>query len=131
MSGEAAEGGQRIDRWLWFARIFKSRSLASRAVEEAGIRITRNGSTQRVEKPAFAVRVRDVVTVKRSDEVRILEIIALGVRRGPATEARALYKDLSPPAPTSNSSSSPRPPSRPSKRDRRELGRLKAGAIDE
>lgn len=126
MSDEADGGGQRIDRWLWFARIYKSRSLAARAVE-AGLRVTRGAATQRVEKPAFAVRVRDVVTLKHSEELRVLEVVALGRRRGPASEAQALYKDLSPAAPAPNwPAVSPRPPSRPNKRDRRALGRLKA-----
>jgi ribosome-associated heat shock protein Hsp15 len=126
MSGEESGSGQRIDRWLWFARIFKSRSLASRAVAEDGVRVTRAGATQRVEKPAFALRVQDVVTLKRKDEVRVLEVVALGARRGPASEALGLYNDLSPaPAATTKFTASPRPPTRPSKRDRREIGRLK------
>lgn len=130
MSGEETGGDQRIDRWLWFARIFKSRSLASRAVAEDGVRVTRGGATQRVEKPAFALRIRDVVTLKRKDDLRVLEVVALGVRRGPASEAMGLYNDLSPP-PAAKSPASPRPTGRPSKRDRREIARLKGSAQGE
>lgn len=132
MSGEETGGGQRIDRWLWFARIFKSRSLATRAVTEDGVRVTRDGATQRVEKPAFALRIRDVVTLRRRDDLRVLEVVALGVRRGPASEALGLYNDLSPPrAAATTPPVSPRPSGRPSKRDRREIARLKGSAQGE
>jgi ribosome-associated heat shock protein Hsp15 len=129
MSGGKPNGdsGQRVDRWLWFARVFKSRSLATRAIAAAGVRVTRAGRTQRVDKPAFAVRVCDVVTVKRGDEVGVLEVVALGWRRGPASEAQALYRDLSPPrAEAEEGLKAPRPPTKPGKKDRRALDRLRS-----
>jgi ribosome-associated heat shock protein Hsp15 len=128
MSGEKPNGdsGQRIDRWLWFARVFKSRSLATRAIAQAGVRVTRAGLTQRIEKPAFAVRNRDVVTLKRGDEVRVLEVVGLGWRRGPASEAQTLYRDLSPPGRKAPERlNAPRPPTKPGKKDRRTLDRLR------
>jgi ribosome-associated heat shock protein Hsp15 len=128
MSGDKPNGetGQRLDRWLWFARVFKSRSLATRAIAGGGIRVTRAGLSQRIEKPAFAVRMRDVVTLKRGDEVCVLEVVALGSRRGPASEAQTLYRDLSPPrSEAEERMKAPRPPTKPGKKDRRALDRLK------
>lgn len=92
---EAGPAGQlaiRLDKWLWQARFFKSRSLAAKAVE-AGMRI--NGA--RVSKPALTLRPGDVVTFTQAREVRVVRMLAPGTRRGPASEARGLYEDLSPP----------------------------------
>jgi ribosome-associated heat shock protein Hsp15 len=122
----SGSGGQRLDRWLWFARIFKSRSLATKAVESSGARITRAGATVRTDKPSYTLRVGDVVTIEAHERVRVLEVQLGGVRRGPAAEAQTLYKDLSDPAAqTPKEDAAPRPPSRPNKRDRRALDRLK------
>lgn len=83
----------RLDKWLWFARFFKSRSLAASAVSDAPLRV--NGVP--VSKPAHAVRVGDTLTFVQGRAVRIVRIAALGTRRGPAPEAMALYADLTPP----------------------------------
>ncbi len=122
----AAAGTQRLDRWLWFARIFKSRSLATKTVESSGARITRGGETVRTTKPSYTLRIGDIVTIEAHERVRVLEVRLAGVRRGPAAEAQTLYRDLSDPAAERNKEpASPRPPSRPDKRDRRALDRLK------
>lgn len=84
----------RLDKWLWHARFFKSRSLAAAAVK-GPLRL--NG--QPVSKPSQAVRAGDVVTFTQGDRVRVIQIVAPGIRRGPAPEAQTLYTDLQPIAP--------------------------------
>lgn len=79
----------RLDKWLWQVRVFKTRSLAAARSEAGGIRV--NGQPA---KPARAVRVGDVVTVSANGKVRVLKVLALGERRGPATEAATLCQDL-------------------------------------
>jgi ribosome-associated heat shock protein Hsp15 len=86
---------QRIDKWLWFARMVKSRTLAAGAVSAGGVRVNR----RKVTKPSHPVSVGDVVTVAVHGRVRVLRVVAAGERRGPAVEARALYDDLSEPPP--------------------------------
>ena len=83
----------RVDKWLWHARFFKTRSLAAKVVSEGKLRV--NG--QPISKPAYAVTPEDVLTFPQAKEVRIIKIVALGERRGPAPEAQALYTDLDPP----------------------------------
>lgn len=80
----------RIDLWLWYARFYKTRSLAARAVKETRIRINRRVVT----KTSQPVRVGDVLTFPKADEVQVIEVVRLGERRGPAPEARSLYRDL-------------------------------------
>jgi ribosome-associated heat shock protein Hsp15 len=82
---------QRIDKWLFFARIVKSRSLAVRAVEQGHVRVNR----QKIAKPASAVDEGDVITFAGHGGVRVLKVLGLGSRRGPAAEAELLYEDLS------------------------------------
>ena len=136
---------QRLDKWLWFARVAKTRTLAARLVANGRVRINR----VRVTKPAQTVRLGDVITVSVPGGVRVLKILAAGVRRGPATEAATLYEEIVPlratprlqtadgseePAvaadadegpgqggPTSEAGSG-----RPTKRDRRVLDRLRS-----
>ena len=100
----------RLDKWLWHARFFKTRSLAARVVGEGRVRV--NG--ERVEKPALGVRAGDVLTFPQGRAVRVVAILALGERRGPAAEAAALYDDRSPAA-------VPRKGPRPTGRDRRRM----------
>jgi ribosome-associated heat shock protein Hsp15 len=91
--GAAEQGGaqsQRLDQWLWFARVVKSRTLAATLISEGKIRLNR----QRVEKPSQAVKPGDVITSGIQREVRVLRVVAIGKRRGPAAEAQALYDDL-------------------------------------
>jgi ribosome-associated heat shock protein Hsp15 len=85
----------RVDKWLWHARVVKSRSLAARLVEEGHVRI--NGI--RADGPAKPVKPGDVLTIALERTVRVLEVVALGARRGPATEAATLYDDRSPEPP--------------------------------
>jgi ribosome-associated heat shock protein Hsp15 len=84
---------QRLDKWLWFARIVKSRTLAAQLVQDGKVRINR----ARVAKPAQAVRPNDVLTIVIRGNVQVLRVVAPGARRGPPAEARLLYEPLSPP----------------------------------
>jgi ribosome-associated heat shock protein Hsp15 len=93
MSGPAAK--IRLDKWLWHARFVKTRSLAARFCAEGGIRV--DGLL--VDKPGQMVRPGQVLTFALGRHVRVIELVAIGVRRGPAEEARTLYRDLAPPTP--------------------------------
>ena len=84
----------RLDKWLWQARFFKSRALATDEIEGAGVRI--NGVKTR--KPGHVLRAGDVLTFRQAQTIRVIRVLALGVRRGPATEAQELYVDLDAPA---------------------------------
>ena len=85
----------RLDKWLWYARFAKTRSLASKLCADGRIRI--DGTV--VDKPGAPLRPGQVLTFALGRHVRVIEVVSLGTRRGPATEARALYRDLAPPAP--------------------------------
>ncbi|MET0652662.1 MAG: RNA-binding S4 domain-containing protein [Hyphomicrobiaceae bacterium] len=87
-----AAGTQRIDKWLWFARIIKSRTLAADLVVEGKVRVNRVRAT----KPSQTVRPGDVLTVTLRGRVDILRVLAPGERRGPPDEARRLYEVLTP-----------------------------------
>jgi ribosome-associated heat shock protein Hsp15 len=93
--GAEQEGRIRLDKWLWFARFFKSRSLAARCVEAGGVRM--EGAP--VTKAHQSVRPGDVLTFTQGGHIRVVRVLALGARRGPAPEAQALYVDLAPPSP--------------------------------
>jgi ribosome-associated heat shock protein Hsp15 len=123
---QPGNGGGRLDRWLWFARVIKSRTLAAGLIEDGRVRLNR----QKVTKPSQSVRPGDVLTITVGPRVRILKVVALGVRRGPAPEARLLYEDLTPPMEKPDPASLPdaereRGTGRPTKRDRRRLDRFK------
>ncbi|MBI4723562.1 MAG: RNA-binding S4 domain-containing protein [Rhodomicrobium sp.] len=81
---------QRLDKWLWYARIAKSRSTAAKLIENGCIRVNR----QRVQKPSACVKCGDVLTATLHSRVRVIEIRAIGERRGPASEAQTLYAEL-------------------------------------
>ena len=85
-----AEARLRIDKWLWQARFFKTRSLAAKQVSGGHVRV--NGD--RAQKPAQTVGPGDVLTFAQGRVIRVVQVEILGVRRGPATEARTLYTDL-------------------------------------
>ncbi len=113
--------GQRLDRWLWFARIVKTRTLAARFIGEGRLRVNR----EKIDKPSRTVRAGDVVTAAVHERVLVLRVLGEGVRRGPAEEAQGLYEDLTPPA-----VKNPDAPAaaardtgagRPTKRDRRRI----------
>jgi len=92
---ESGPAKSRLDKWLWHARFVKTRSLASKLCSEGRIRI--DGTV--VDKPGAALRPGQVLTFALGRHVRVIEVVSLGARRGPAAEARSLYRDLAPPAP--------------------------------
>jgi len=124
-----ASSGMRIDRWLWMARFYKTRSLATKAADGGHVRL--NGA--RV-KPAKEVRAGDSVEITIGDTVRTVLVQSMSGRRGPATEAQSLYVET----PQSmaaraehreqrrlHAAPGPQTPGRPTKRDRRALDRLR------
>ncbi len=122
---------QRIDRWLWFARFFKSRTLAAKACDGRRVRVNR----QVIAKSSATLKVGDVLTFPQARRIRVIKVLDLGQRRGPAAEAQTLYEDLDPPAPRPAEADAPEPAGapparapgsgRPTKRDRRALDALK------
>jgi len=88
------ETRQRADLWLFRARLFKSRSLAARFLEAGGVRLQRGSSVQRLERASASVKPGDVLVFVRGDTPVQLRILALGERRGPASQAQALYERL-------------------------------------
>lgn len=121
---EGAAREQRIDRWLWCARFFKSRTLAQKLAQAGRVRINR----RIVDKASTPIRVGDVLTFPQAREIRVVRIVALTSRRGPAPEARLLYEDLTPPreAAPASAPSRERGAGRPTKRERRRTDRLRA-----
>lgn len=117
----------RIDKWLWHARFFKSRTLAGKFCLAGKVRM----NDQLLSKAHVQVGPGDVLTFVKADAVKVVKIKSLGTRRGPAPEAQALYEDLSPPPPKKadkllNPSPAQRDPGsgRPTKAERRALDRL-------
>ena len=90
--GGASAPVQRIDKWLWFARVVKSRSLAQKLVAGGHVRINRDKTTA----PAKTVRAGDVLTVAVAERILVMKVLLPGTRRGPAPEAATLYELISP-----------------------------------
>ncbi len=115
----------RIDKWLWFARVAKTRSLAAKLVTSGAVRLNKD----KVSAASQAIKLGDVLTIQRGNQVLVYKVEALGSRRGPAAEALLLYEDLSPKPVKSEQPALDVAPGagqpRPSKKDRRELMRLK------
>lgn len=116
---------QRLDKWLWHARFFKSRTLAAKLCDGGNVRVNR----QPVAKAAATVRPGDLLTFPQGNTIRVVKVLALAERRGPAPEAQALYEDQTPPPEPRDPSapSRPRGMGRPTKRDRRALEKLLDG----
>ena len=118
----------RIDRWLWFARFFKSRSLAAKLVQAHKVRVNRVV----VGKASASVKCGDVLTFPQGRWIRVVRIETLGARRGPAPEAQALYVDLVPPEPVATARHVGRRETgagRPTKADRRAIDRLRDSEV--
>ncbi len=117
---------QRIDKWLFFARMAKSRSLAQGLISSGRIKV--NGS--RVAQPSVNVKPGDKVEIVLDRRDLVLKVVSGGVRRGPYQEARLLYEDHSPPPPPKDKLTpfeiATRAPGagRPEKKDRRAINRL-------
>jgi ribosome-associated heat shock protein Hsp15 len=115
---------QRLDKWLFFSRAVKSRTLAQKLIESGAVRV----NTARTLASDHRVGAGDVLTMTIGDRLLVWRILDPGARRGPAAEAARLYEDLSPPplprAP--NGAFAQRPPGagRPTKKDRRAIDGL-------
>jgi ribosome-associated heat shock protein Hsp15 len=114
---------QRLDKWLWCARLVKTRPGAARLVSDGRVRI--NG--ERVLKPSRLVHDGDVVTAAHSGHLSVVRVIDVAERRGPASLAQALYEDLTPKAAPDITPEPQRPGRRPTKLDRRRLDAFRSG----
>jgi ribosome-associated heat shock protein Hsp15 len=96
---------QRLDKWLWCARFMRARADCAELVAQGGLRINR----QPTDKPHAKLRVGDVITLPLRTQVLVLEVLALAARRGPASEARTLYRAIAEaqPSPCSEAESTP------------------------
>jgi ribosome-associated heat shock protein Hsp15 len=128
MDRDESSQGLRLDKWLWFARFYKTRSLASQAVN--GGKVHLNGASVR---SSHGVRPGDRISVSAQGSVGEFDIIGLPARRGPPAEAQSQYQETTASAERRArlreqhrlaDQSRPRPASRPGKRDRRRLMRL-------
>jgi ribosome-associated heat shock protein Hsp15 len=118
---------QRIDKWLWHARIVRTRSAAAALAASGHVRL--NGT--RVDAPAKPVKAGDVVTIALDARVRVLKVTGFAVRRGGAEEGRALYEDMAPAEPASAARAAGQPVARreqgrgrPTKQERRAIERF-------
>ena len=118
-----SDGRQRIDKWLWFARLAKSRTLAQKLAVSGRVRVNR----ERSDSASRPIRAGDVLTIALDSGVRVLKVVDPGWRRGPAAEARLLYEDLSPqPVPSSLPvAGRPSGSGRPTKHQRRAIDALR------
>lgn len=111
----------RIDKWLWHARFFKSRTLAGKFVNSGKVRV--NGT--QLTKANYTLKEGEVLTFAKGPYVRLIKVLHMGSRRGPAPEAQTLYEDMDPPQPRIKTDKPPsvaeREPGsgRPTKRERR------------
>jgi ribosome-associated heat shock protein Hsp15 len=116
---------QRIDKWLWHARVVKTRSAAAELASSGHVRL--NGT--RIDQPSKPVKPGDVVTIALDRRVRVLKVAGLAERRGSADLARVLYEDLSPPPAAPEQRDSPAAEraagaGRPTKQERRAIARF-------
>ena len=116
----------RLDKWLWYARFCKTRSLATAMCRNGQVRVNK----EPMRKSNQPVRVGDVLTFAQGPWIRVIRIAVLGERRGPAPEAQSLYEDISPPMPPREkrvpvSGLREAGAGRPTKRERRAIDRLR------
>ena len=84
----------RVDIWLWRARFFKTRALATDYVSRKGIRITRHGQTRKSDKAGQRICAGDILTFYKAKSIETVEVLQIGDRRGPAAEAQTLYRRI-------------------------------------
>jgi len=120
---------QRIDKWLFFTRVVKSRSLAAKLAAGGRVRINRD----KIDQASYGLKIGDVVTITLDRRILIYKVRELGERRGSFPEAQLLYEDLTPPAEKTEEQMAAvgekrdAGSGRPTKRDRRATERLKQG----
>lgn len=122
---QAADKG-RVDKWLWHARFFKTRGLASKLVSGGHVRVNGN----RIAKPSVMVGAGDTLTFPQARQIKVIRIQAIGLRRGPAPEAQTLYEDLTPPEEIIPKSAQIERKGRPTKKDRRTAHLLRGSYLD-
>lgn len=91
----AGSGSQRLDKWLFFARVVKSRALAQKLIQSGAVRV----NAVKTDQPSRAVRPGDGLTIALERQILVYRVLDAGARRGPAEEARGLYEDLTPAKP--------------------------------
>ena len=132
MNVSAPEAVIRLDKWLWYARFFKTRSAASKAISAGRFRL----DGQVMTKPHRQALCGQVLTFVQGERVRVIKVVAIGTRRGPAPEAALLFEDLALVEAASSKATKAKLPEfesrgkgsgRPTKRQRRETDRLKTG----
>lgn len=117
----------RIDKWLWQARFFKSRTLAAKSCNAGKFRL----NNAPINKAHVLIKPGDVLTFPLGPHIRIIKVVALGTRRGPAPEAQGLYKDLDPPSAKPKTVRPAKPAvrekgsGRPTKKERRDTDKLR------
>ncbi|KZK76148.1 Heat shock protein 15 [Pseudovibrio sp. W64] len=120
-----AQESLRIDKWLWYARITKSRTLAQKLAVSGHVRLNKD----KIAAAKTAVKPGDVLTITMPRRLLILKVLKLGTRRGPAPEAQLLYEDMSPPPPPKETqvqvAKREAGAGRPTKRDRRQIARIR------
>lgn len=126
---ETGPAKQRIDKWLFFARILKSRTLAGKLADAGKVRINR----EKASSASHQVKINDVLTITLERRIMVLKILAFAERRGPYSEAKELYEDLTPPPvkkPDTPQDMSglkrERGTGRPTKKDRRQIDKLRS-----
>ena len=108
---------ERLDKWLYHARFFKTRTLAAKVVTGGHVRVNK----AKVLKSSYGVSVGDVLTFSQAKEIRVVRVEGFGTRRGPPAEAQALYTDLSEVKDNIPIKPKYEGNGRPTKRDRRKL----------
>ncbi|WP_052161702.1 RNA-binding S4 domain-containing protein [Hoeflea sp. BAL378] len=122
---------QRIDKWLFFARIAKSRTLGGKLAAAGNVRVNR----EKIDQASFLIKPGDALTISLERRIVVLRVLGCGVRRGPAPEAQLLYEDITP-KPAAADAAKPVPPQRdpgagrPTKRDRRKIDRFRNSETD-
>ena len=118
---------QRIDKWLWHARVVRTRTAAAALAESGHVRL----NSQRIDAASRTVRAGDVVTIALDRTVRVLKVAGFAERRGSAEDTRGIYEDLTPAPAPAEPVSEPAPVAerepgagRPTKRERRAMGRF-------
>ena len=124
---------QRIDKWLWHARFYKTRSIAQKQVATGKIRVDR----EKISSPSRKVSAGNVLTITRDRDVKIIEILGIADKRGPYSEAQLLYNDMSPPKPekqkqeqTKESMSRIQSEGRPTKHQRKQIMAMKRNFVE-
>ena len=125
---------QRIDKWIWHARITKTRTLAQKLILAGNVRVNKI----KITRPSYQIKSNDILTISKNYRVSVLEIRTLAERRGSANDAQELYSNLNdeselkntPQLPNKSKITQSTRTTRPNKRDRRKLRQLKTNSID-